>query len=161
VHSISTVLCKSPLAYSQQDFCFNIPKLPSFDEKHNAPTHVEIFPFLVLLSRMFSRGTREIFIFWENTVSYEVHFECLLVLCPLLIAAFLYICTQQTMFSHVARATRLKLPCWHKIVKCGFIIHLIMRKTNTGWHAFVFSPLRISLFTTVSQMSLYLTSKNE
>jgi hypothetical protein len=57
------------------------------------------------------------------------------------------------MFSHVARATRFKLPCWHTIVKCGFIIHLIMTKTNTGWDMFVFSPLFVSLFTTVSQIS--------
>ena len=30
----------------------------------------------------------------------------------------------------------LRSSCWHSLVKCGFVIHLIMRNSNNYWHMF-------------------------
>lgn len=61
--------------------------------------------------------------------------------------------TRNTLYLDWACLTRLKLPCWHTLAKCGFIKLLIMVSTRADWDVLIISSLWISTFTTTGHLS--------
>ena len=47
--------------------------------------------------------------------------------------------TRHALLSYTAVATSFKAPCWHTVVKCGFIIHWIMKNNNYYWGMTLFT----------------------
>lgn len=93
--------------------------------------------FVVFLSKTICRGIRKLFSFLRQ-------YSFLLSTLRILFCILFFADSLINLRLQVASATCLKLYCWHKIAKCGFIIHLLMRKANTGWETLVFSSLCIS-----------------
>lgn len=117
-------------------------------------TLVKLVPFPGIFTHTVQQWDKDFFLFSRQ---YRLLLSTLQMPCSVSVAdSLVYLHHQHSasnLFSHVANLAHLKLLCWHTIAKCGFVTHLIIRKTNTGWDIFVFSPLCVSLFTNMSKMS--------